>query len=147
MKMHYDALAGRTDIGFATENDAGTELTARTTTGVTETRPGRYTVDVAAGTTVVWFEGTVYSTSERAPDDGFGADTCTLVIQSGTTLLDGARVSVSTDSAGTVRCKERSTNSLGRVPFKLVNGAAYFAWIYHADYTGTNPTAFTAVKD
>lgn len=66
MRMHYYAVAGLANVGFSTENDAGVEQSARTTVGVTESPPGRYTVDVAEGLTVNWYEGTTYIVSERA---------------------------------------------------------------------------------
>lgn len=66
MRMHYFTVAGLTTVGFSTEDDAGVEQSALTTVGVTETLPGRYTVDVTEGLTVNWYEGATFSVSERA---------------------------------------------------------------------------------
>lgn len=66
MQAHYFTVAGLTTVGFSTENDSGTELTALTTEGATETLAGRYTVDVTEGVTVNWYEGATFIVSERA---------------------------------------------------------------------------------
>lgn len=144
-------------LGVTVLDATGAVIVARSTAAVTQPVSGSYeyqTPDHArnAAETIGyrWDEGSAAASTVTdwiSPTGIVGSSPCTLTITSGTSAIAGATVSVSTDAAGANRTRERVTDSLGRATFMLTNGATYYAWIYHADYTGTNPTAFTAVKD
>ena len=81
--------------------------------------------------------------------DDLGEDVCTLTIRNtaGTVVLADAQVYVGDDATPTNRTRTKTTNSLGQVKFDLTDGETFYLWVEHDDYSGTNPTAFTAVAD
>ena len=141
-------------LGVTVLDSTGAVIVARSTAAVTQPVTGSYeyqTPDHARNATEVigyrWDEGSAATTVTDwvAPTGSeIGSDLCTVTVRSGGSPLAGARVHVSNP---TTPSREKVTDSHGAARFRLVDGATYSLWVFHDDYSGANPTTFTATKD